>query len=78
MKNNKKETKNINDEVKRLRHLIGVQRAQFKDDLEGHEKLIKSLNEEILYLKAFNKFLINRNIFQRIVNTIPTDDDLRP
>lgn len=78
MRSKKNETKNINDEVKRLRHLIGVQRAQFKDGLEGHEKLIKSLNEEILYLKAFNKFLINKNIFQRIVNTIPTDDDLRP
>ena len=78
MRSKENKTKNINDEVKRLRHLIGVQRAQFKDDLEGHEKLIKSLNEEILYLKAFNKFLINRNIFQRIVNTIPTDDDLRP
>ncbi len=78
MRSKKNETKNINDEVKRLRHLIGVQRAQFKDDLEGHETLIKSLNEEILYLKAFNKFLINRNIFQRIVNSIPTDNDLRP
>lgn len=78
MKNNKKETKNINDEVKRLRHLIGVQRAQFKDDLEGHETLIKGLKEEIQYLKAFNKFLINRNIFQRIANSIPADNDLRP
>lgn len=45
MKNNKKETKNINDEEKRLRHLIGVQRAQFKDDLEGHETLIKGLKK---------------------------------
>ena len=75
MKNNKKETKNINDEVKRLRHLIGVQRAQFKDDLEGHEALIKGLKKEIQYLKAFNKFLINRNIFQVEVHEQPIEEE---
>lgn len=58
-------------EVQRLRHIIGVQTAQYKDDLKAHENLIAKYRKENASLKAYIKALVNRNIFQRIRNTQP-------
>ncbi len=58
-------------EVQRLRHIIGVQAAQYKDDLKAHEALISKYRKENANLKAYIKALVGRNIFQRIRNTQP-------
>ena len=58
-------------EVQRLRHIIGVQNAQYKDDLKAHENLIDKYRKENANLKAYIKALVNRDIFQRIRNTQP-------
>ena len=61
----------LEDEIKRLRHIIGTQQHSFKDDLEAHEKLLAKSRKENESLKAYIKALVNRNIFQRILNTTP-------
>lgn len=73
----RKELELAKSDVKRLQHYIGVQSAQYKDDLEAHEKLCSKYRKENDKLKAYIKQLVNRNIFQRIVNKqIPFDYDL--
>lgn len=65
-----------NEEIQRLRHIIGVQKLQYDEDLKNLEKLLSKYRKENASLKAYIKVLVNRNIFQRIRNTQPPYDEL--
>lgn len=66
------EAENDQYEINRLRHIIGVQREQYRSDLESLEKLLDKYKKENEQLKAYIKALVNRNLFHRIRNTQPS------
>lgn len=63
-------------EIDGLKHLIALQREQFKAEMKAKDNITEKYKDELAHCKAYIKALVNRNIFERITNKCP--DDIRP